>query len=121
KQQVLLGATSVFLMQTPASQPIRDYVELARAGDFEGAWKGYYALKPLRDLWTDIYRVLWVQEAASHPIPTIKCWMDLLGMVGGSVRPPLHNLTPEERTTFAKRLEATGWAEKLRPGFTTAL
>jgi 4-hydroxy-tetrahydrodipicolinate synthase len=115
KQQVLLGTTSVFLMQSPEAQPVHDYVQAAAAGDHESAWQQYYALKPLRDLWNDIYKVLWVKEAASHPIPLIKWWMDLAGMKGGTVRRPLKNLTESERRQFTQRVEATGWADKLWP------
>jgi 4-hydroxy-tetrahydrodipicolinate synthase len=115
RQQVLLGATSVYLMQSPARQPVRDYVDAIASGDEASAWEQYYALKPLRDVWTDVYRVLWVKEAASHPIPTLKAWMDLAGMRGGAVRPPLHDLTPEQVREFAARLEGTGWADKLYP------
>ena len=88
-QQVMLGTTSVFLMQSPHRQPINEYMASLERGDLAGAWSQYYALKPLRDLWSSIYAVLWNQEAALHPIATIKYWMDLMGMRGGTVRPPL--------------------------------
>ena len=67
-QQVMLGTTSVFLMQSPTFQPINEYVALFEAGDYEAGWQKYYELKPLRDLWTSIYEVLWIREAAVHAI-----------------------------------------------------
>lgn len=113
-QQVMLGTTSVFLMQSPQRQPINEYVASLERGDYAEAWRQYYELKPIRDLWTGIYAVLWEKEAALHPIATIKYWMDLMGMRGGTVRPPLKPLTSEQKDAFRARLEATGWFEKLR-------
>lgn len=113
KQQVLLGATSVFLMQSPHFQPIREYMELIDAGKLAEAWNQYYALQPLRDIWNSIYQDLWNKSAAQHPIATIKYWMEQLGMRGGPVRPPLKNLAPEDKAEFRAALEATGWLSKL--------
>jgi 4-hydroxy-tetrahydrodipicolinate synthase len=92
-QQVMLGTTSVFLMQSPSFQPINEYVALFEAGDYRAGWEKYYELKPLRDLWSATYDVLWVKEAAVHPLATIKYWMELIGMQGGPVRPPLKQLS----------------------------
>jgi 4-hydroxy-tetrahydrodipicolinate synthase len=113
KQQVMLGTTSVFLMQSPRCQPVNEYVRLMESGRHAEAWARYYELKPLRDIWTGIYSVLWNKSGATHPIATIKWWMDLMGMHGGTVRPPLHPLTDEARAEFRARLEATGWLERL--------
>lgn len=112
-QQVLLGTTSVFLMQSPRRQPIREYVDLISAGRVAEGWERYYALKKLRDVWTSTYEVLWDQKAAAHPIPTLKYWMDLVGMRGGTVRPPLHPLDDAARAAFRTRLEASGWMDEL--------
>jgi 4-hydroxy-tetrahydrodipicolinate synthase len=114
-QQVLLGTTSVFLMQSPHYQPIREYFDLARAGKTVEAARKYYDLQPLRDIWTGIYQVLWDKKAAAHPLPTIKYWMDLIGMSAGPVRPPMVNVTEEQKAAFRERLQATGWMEKLYP------
>jgi len=111
-QQVMLGTTSVFLMQSPTFQPINEYVALFEAGDYEAGWQKYYELKPLRDLWTSIYEVLWIREAAVHPLATIKYWMDIIGMRGGPVRPPLKPLSDEAKSEFRARLEATGTLDR---------
>jgi 4-hydroxy-tetrahydrodipicolinate synthase len=113
-QQVMLGTTSVFFMQSPALQPVQDYLELASTDPAE-AWKRYYELEPLRNLWNEVYDVLWQKEAAVHPLATIKYWMDLIGMRGGLVRPPLHQLDDAQKVAFRARLEATGWVDRLYP------
>ena len=113
QQQVLLGATSVFLMQSPKCPAVQQYVDLINAGDHAGGWAAYFALQPLRDVWKSIYAELWNHEAAQHPIALIKCWMDLLGMSGGVVRPPLRQLSAEDAQRFEATLERTGWLERL--------
>ncbi len=115
KQQLLLGTTSVFLMQSPHRQPIQEYFDLARQGKAEEASRKYYELQPLRDVWTGIYTVLWDKKGALHPLPYIKYWMDLIGMSAGPVRPPMKNLTDEQKAAFRARLLASGWVEKLWP------
>ena len=50
-----------------------------------------------------------------HPLPYIKYWMDLIGMSAGPVRPPMKNLTDEQKAAFRARLLASGWVEKLWP------
>jgi 4-hydroxy-tetrahydrodipicolinate synthase len=115
KQQVMLGTTSVFLMQSPSLQPVRDYFLLAQQGKAAEAARLYYELQPLRDVWTGIYEVLWDKKSAAHPLPVIKHWMDLIGMAAGPVRPPMHNLTEAQKAEFKARLEAAGWQDRLYP------
>ena len=115
-QQVMLGTTSVFLMQSPARQPIQEYWELARAGKGAAASLKYYELQPLREVWQTMYRVLRDKKAALHPLPQIKYWMDLVGMAGGPVRPPMGTLDPEQEAALRARIESTGWLDRLYPG-----
>jgi 4-hydroxy-tetrahydrodipicolinate synthase len=114
-QQIMLGTTSVFLMQSPEYQPIQEYYDLAKAGKMKEATIKFYELQPLRDIWNSIYSVLWDKKAATHPLSTIKYWMDLMGMAGGPLRPPMPQLGDKEKAAFKERLEATGWMKKLFP------
>lgn len=114
-QQVMLGTTSVFLMQSPHYQPIQEYWELARQGKGAEASLKYYELQPLRDIWGTMYKVLRDKKAATHPLPQIKYWMDLIGMAGGPSRPPQAPLTAEQKADLKARIEATGWLDRLYP------
>jgi 4-hydroxy-tetrahydrodipicolinate synthase len=115
-QQLLLGTTSVYLMQSPSYQPIREYMKLAQDGRYAEAWMKYYELDKIRTVWNDMYRVLFNKTAALHPIATTKYWMDLVGMAGGPVPPPMRPLGEADKADFKRRLQATGWLEKLYPG-----
>jgi 4-hydroxy-tetrahydrodipicolinate synthase len=114
-QQVMLGTTAVFLLQSPYCQPVQEYWELARAARGAEASRKYYELQPLRELYQSIYLVLRDKKAAAHPLAQIKYWMDLIGMAGGPVRPPEHPITEEQKTQLAARIEATGWMDRLYP------
>jgi len=116
-QQVLLGTTPVFLMQSPHHQPIQQYWELARQRKGAEAARLFYKLKPLRTIWTEMYQVLWNKDGALHPLPFIKHWMDQMGMRAGPVRPPMLNLSAEEKSRFNERLKASGWMDRLVPGW----
>lgn len=114
-QQVMLGTTSVFLLQSPTYQPLQEYWELARAGKAKEATMKYYELQSIRDVWQTMYLVLRDKKAATHPLPQIKYWMELIGMAAGPVRPPMAPITDEQKADLKARIEATGWMEKLYP------
>ena len=72
-------------------------------------------LAPLRDVWASIYAVLWDETKAAHPTGLIKYWMDVLGMAGGPLGPPMSQLDEAEKAAFLKRLDAAGWERLLFP------
>ena len=114
-QQVLLGSTSVYLMQSPARRPIVEYLQLAELGDLAGANRIREELASLRQVWSAIYEGLWHDQKAIHPMGLIKYWMDLLGMVGGPVAPPMEQVSDETKKAFRRDLDATGWTSLLFP------
>ena len=63
KQQIMLGTTSVFLLQSPHYQPVREYQQLCFQGKDAEAAKKFYELKPLRDVWFGIYEGLWKKKS----------------------------------------------------------
>ena len=114
-QQVLLGSTSVYLMQSPERQPIVDYLRLAQQGDLAGATRVRHELAPLREVWASIYEALWDETKAAHPMGLIKYWMDILGMAGGPLGPPMPQPDEAARAAFRQRLDAAGWERLLFP------
>jgi len=114
-QQVLMGSTSVYLMQSPERQPIVDYLRLAQQGDMTGAAIIREELMPLREVWANIYAVLWNEKKAAHPMALIKYWMDILGMAGGPMGPPMQQPDEATKGAFRERLDAAGWERLLFP------
>jgi 4-hydroxy-tetrahydrodipicolinate synthase len=114
-QQVLLGTTSVYLMQSASWRPIADYAEAFRRGDTDEGWRRYHRLDEIRLFWRRMYGVLWDDTGALHPLAKLKVWMDAIGMRGGPMRPPLHNLGDEERKAFVDELRNTPPMKELYP------
>jgi 4-hydroxy-tetrahydrodipicolinate synthase len=86
---------------------MRDYTELALAGDMVNAAEVAATLEPVR---AAAARWLHGEEARrrGHPVPYIKAWAGLLGMSGGPVRPPLGQVSPADLAAMAADLEAAG-------------
>ena len=114
-QQVLMGSTSVYLMQSPERQPIVEYLQLAGQGDVEAAARVRDELAALRDVWKGIYEVLWDEQKAAHPMGLIKYWMDVIGMAGGPLGPTMPQPHEATKAAFRARLDAAGWEQLLFP------
>ena len=106
-QRVHQSSAAPYLLQTAASQPIRDYAELALAGKFGDAQRISDTLKAARAVGKK-----WLVEPFHHhkllPIAAIKAWSGMLGMAGGNVRTPLPPLTAEQLAQLKSEVEAAG-------------
>jgi 4-hydroxy-tetrahydrodipicolinate synthase len=109
-QQVHQSSPTPYLFQTPASQPLRDYTELGLAGRFKEGQAISDRLSPIRELYARWVGAPWNKHKIM-PMAYIKAWSEMLGMVGGIVRPPLLQITAAERAELRGDLERVG----LRP------
>jgi 4-hydroxy-tetrahydrodipicolinate synthase len=94
-QPVLYADPEPFLYQVPGHCPIAEYVAKLDLGAHAQAQVGFKALAPLRVVFNK-----WVMDPLIHghmPNAALKHWCDLIGMVGGAVRPPLRQLSTEEK------------------------
>jgi len=99
--QVYLCSTPPFLLQTKVDRRMRDYTEVARAGDVARARTIRNSLNPVR-------HALKASRPPGKAHAQQKYWQELLGQVGGPVRRPLLNLTAEERTAIRVAFEGCG-------------
>jgi 4-hydroxy-tetrahydrodipicolinate synthase len=106
-QRVFMSSAAPYLYQVPGWRPMRDYTELALAGDGARAAEVAATLEPVRAV-----AATWLhgEEARRRgsPVPYIKAWAGLLGMAGGPVRPPLTQVSEAELHALAADLEAAG-------------
>jgi 4-hydroxy-tetrahydrodipicolinate synthase len=106
-QQVFMSSAAPYLYQVPGWRPLREYTELALAGDTVRAAEVAATLEPVRAA-----AARWLHHDAAgrgaSPIPYIKAWAGLLGMSGGLVRPPLSQVTAAELTALAADLQDAG-------------
>ena len=115
QQQVMFANTSDWRFDTPECNYYVQYIDRATQGDID---QGFYdthlrRIKELSDTW-------WTRTVNKYngalPIPAVKYWGELMGMAGGRVRPPMADLTDEEKAELKRELEPL----KPRPPVTQA-
>jgi 4-hydroxy-tetrahydrodipicolinate synthase len=107
-----MSSAAPFLIQVPGYTPMRDYTELALAGDLAGAKEIRDGIEPLRAVHERWIREPWLKQHIM-PIAQIKVWCDMIGMVGGAVRPPLLPLPAAEIAAMRSDLERVGFMARV--------
>jgi 4-hydroxy-tetrahydrodipicolinate synthase len=80
---------------------MRDYTDLAFRGEAEKA-------RAIRDSLNPVREALRGTRPAEKPHSHQKYWQELLGQVGGRVRPPMLELTEAEKAATRAAFEACG-------------
>lgn len=114
RQQALNSEPTIFLYQTAASQPIREYTELLDAGQTTEALAASNRLWPLREVYKRWIGGPWERQGIVN-IQIVKAWLELQGLAGGPVRPPLVQITDGEREQLKRELTATGLLQLREP------
>ena len=104
QQQVMFSNTSDWRFDTPECNNYVQFVERATRGDLDEQFYETHLrrLKELSDTW-------WTRTVTKFngalPVSMVKYWGELMGMAGGRVRPPLNDLTLQEKQTLREELE----------------
>ncbi len=104
QQQVMFSNTSDWRFDTPECNNYVQFVERATQGDLDEQFYEAHLrrLKELSDTW-------WTRTVNKYngalPVSMVKYWGELMGMTGGPVRPPLAELTLQEKQTLREELE----------------
>ncbi len=99
--QVYLCSNPPFLYQTATDRRLRDYTDLAFAGNIAQARFVRDSLEPVRAAFKN-------SRPGGKPQAHAKYWMDLLGQVGGPARRPMLQLTDAEKATIRAAFAASG-------------
>lgn len=99
--QLYLCSSPPYLIQTKHDTRMRQYTDLAFAGEIEKARAVRDSLDPVRAALKDT-------RPAEKPHSHQKYWQHLLGQTGGRVRPPLLELTEDEKRATRIAFEASG-------------
>jgi 4-hydroxy-tetrahydrodipicolinate synthase len=99
--QLYLCSSPPYLIQSKHDTRMRQYTDLAFAGRIEKA-------RAVRDSLDPVRAALKNTRPAEKPHSHQKYWQDLLGQTGGRVRPPLLELTEEEKRATRAAFEACG-------------
>ncbi|MBX4892961.1 dihydrodipicolinate synthase family protein [Rhizobium bangladeshense] len=99
--QLYLCSSPPYLLQTTNDRRMREYTDLAFAGEADKARAVRDSLQPVRE-------ALRNTRPAEKPHSHQKYWQELLGQVGGRVRPPMLELTEAEKAATLAAFEACG-------------
>jgi len=99
--QLYLCSSPPYLFQTKTDRRMREYTDLAFAGDITRARAVRDSLNPVREAFR---RSRPAEKFHAHS----KYWQDLLGQTGGAVRPPMLALTEAEKEATRRAFETSG-------------
>ena len=96
-----LCSSPPFLLQTAKDRRMLEYTQAAFEGRHDQARAISKSLDPVRE-------ALWGTRPAEKPHAHQKYWQELLGQTGGHVRPPMLELTDEEKRITREAFEQCG-------------
>jgi len=99
--RLYLCSSPPYLLQTRHDRRMRDYTDLAFAGDVAGARK-------IRDSLDSVRKAIRSTRPDEKPPAHSKYWQELLGQIGGAVRRPMLELTEAEKAATRAAFEACG-------------
>jgi len=99
--KLYLCSSPPYLFQTKVDRRMRAYTDLAFAGEVAKARVVRDSLEPVRQAFRR-------SRPAEKPPSHSKCWQELLGQVGGAVRPPMLELTEAEKEATRRAFETCG-------------
>lgn len=99
--RLYLCASAPYLLQTKFDRRMREYTDLAFAGDFERAREVRDSLNPVRQALKS------TQPRGKHHAHQ-KCWQELLGQKAGAVRRPMLPLTDSEKASVKQAFGECG-------------
>jgi 4-hydroxy-tetrahydrodipicolinate synthase len=99
--RLYLCSSPPYLFQTKVDRRMREYTDLAFAGEVSQAQVVRDSLNPVREAFR---RSRPPEKPPSHS----KYWQELLGQTGGRVRPPMLELTDAEREATRRAFETCG-------------
>jgi 4-hydroxy-tetrahydrodipicolinate synthase len=106
KNPVLCCCWQPYLFQTPKSKLLRQYTDLALKGEFDKAAQVSAQLDPLRKILNTIF---WNKyKNGLYCVAHFKYWLELIGLPGGPVRPPLLQITEQEKRWLRDQLKSAG-------------
>lgn len=112
-QQVLFADPEDWLFDTPEKRPYREFLDLAAKGDIDKATAAFRRMLPFKRIYVDQWEYFAHKYNGMFPLPVFaKTWGALKGMAGGHARPPLPNMTRDERERLSHQLDGVGLAKK---------
>jgi 4-hydroxy-tetrahydrodipicolinate synthase len=108
--QVLWGELS-YILYGKKRHLMKDYIALARAGQWEAARAKWAALAPVRQYYEDLF--IWdIARTATYAsaLAAMKTWYEAIGLKAGPILPPVQNVSPQRAQEITARLIELGVA-----------
>lgn len=108
--QVVWGELS-YILYGKQRHLMREYIDLARAGQWEAAYAKWQALAPIRNLYEDLF--VWeIARTATYAsaLAWMKAWYGVIGLRTGPMLPPVRDLDPGKAEWLAGQLRDLGVA-----------
>jgi 4-hydroxy-tetrahydrodipicolinate synthase len=99
--RLYLCSSPPYLFQTKIDRRMREYTDLAFAGEVAKA-------KAIRDSLNPVREAFRRSRPPEKPAAHSKYWQELIGQVGGKVRPPMLELTDAQKEVIRKAFETCG-------------
>ena len=107
EQQVMFANTSDWRFDTPEENHYVTFIDRAMSGDVDVDYYDTH-IRPIKTLSDEWWKRTVADQNGALPLPMVKYWGELMGMAGGHVRPPLTDLSDEDKTELTDDLKALG-------------
>ena len=105
EQQVMFANTSDWRFDRPGRNYYVQFIDKVMRGDLDEDFYNAH-IRPVKHLSDEWWRRTVQKLNGALPVPMCKYWGELMGMAGGHVRPPLVDLSDEEKAELKEALEA---------------
>ncbi len=106
--QVIFGELS-YILYGEKRHLMREYMDLAKSGQWEEAYAKWDALTPIREYYNDVF--LWdIAKTATYAsaLANMKIWFEAIGLKAGPILPPVEQPTEQRKIEIFENLEALG-------------
>ena len=105
EQQVMFANTSDWRFDMPGQNYYVQFIDKVMRGDLDREFYDTH-IRPIKQVSDHWWRRTMQKLNGALPVPLCKYWSELMGMDGGHVRPPLMELSDEEKVELKRDLEA---------------
>ena len=107
EQQVMFANTSDWRFDTPGQNYYVQFIDKAMRGDLDEEFYDEH-IRPIKGISDKWWKRTMEKMNGILPVPMCKYWGELMGMAGGNVRPPLVDLSEDERDELKRDILAVG-------------
>ncbi|MBT9281377.1 MAG: dihydrodipicolinate synthase family protein [Hydrogenibacillus schlegelii] len=106
--QVIWGELS-YIIYGQKRPLMKEYMELARAGKWDEAYRKWAELEAVRDLYDDVF--IWEIARTStyaSALAMLKVWYEAIGLKAGPMLPPVRDVASERKEWLRAKLQEVG-------------